>query len=323
MKILTIGAGVIGTTYAWQLQKAGYDVTHLVRVNKIALYKAQGIHIRCLDLRKPGGVVIEEHYCPNFVDDFSGKEEYDYVLVAVNSNQLPDLLPILNAKAGRAMIVFLQNLRIGDDELIDQHLDHTRYVIAYPFKAGGGSAGNTIDTVIFGIALADTVIGEVDGKVTARVKTLQRMLKQADMNPRIIPDIIPYVRTHYVWAACCVAAYVKAGTYERFNQSEVIRESYLAMREGWEICIRQGIDPRAVAPTKYYYLPFFLLVPVTKWLYAQKGMREMFVGHMQHSPGEMKDMYFTLLAEGKKYGVAMPVYAGYQKHVEDYFSKLG
>jgi 2-dehydropantoate 2-reductase len=322
MKILTIGAGVIGTTYSWQLQKAGYEITHLVRKHKIDLYKAHGIHIRCLDLRKPGGPTVEECYRPNFVDDFSSEDEYDYILVAVNSNQLPDLLPTLNAKSGRATIVFLQNLRIGDDELIGQCLDRSRYVIAYPFKAGGGSAGNTIDTIIFGLAPADTVIGEVDGKVTARVKTLRHMLEKANMNPRIIPDIIPYVRTHYVWAACCVAAYMKAGTYDRFSQSDSIKESYLAMRECWEICVKQGINPRKVSPNKYYYLPFFLLIPVTKWVYTQKGVREMFEGHMQHSPGEMKDMYFTLLAQGKKYGIRMPFYEGYQKHIENYLSKL-
>ena len=89
-----------------------------------------------------------------------------------------------------------------------------------------------------------------------------------------------------------------------------------------ELLMVKGINPRKVAPTKYYYLPFFLLIPVTKWLYSQKGMREMFEGHIQHSPVEMKDMYFTLLARGKKYGVDMPIYEGYQKYLEDYFSKL-
>ena len=326
MKILTIGAGVIGTTYSWQLQKAGYNVTHLVRKHKIDQYKTQGIHIRCLDLRKPGGITVEEDYCPNFVDDFSGDDQYDYILVAVNSNQLADLLPTLKTKSGNAAIVFLQNLRLGDDELIGQHLERARYIIAYPFKAGGGrgseQARNTIDTVIFGLPLADTVIGEVDGKVTTRVKTLHHMFEEADMNPRIISDIIPYVRTHYVWATCVVAAYIKAGTYERFSQNDFIKEAYLAMREGWEICVKQGINPRKVFPNKYYYLPFFLLAPVTKWLYHQKGMREMIEGHVQHSPSEMKDMYFTLLAQGKKYGIRMPIYEGYQKYVEDYFSKL-
>jgi ketopantoate reductase len=322
MKILTIGVGVIGVTYAWQLQKAGYSLTHLVRKHKLEQYQAQGIQIRCLDLRK-GEIQVEESYRPNFVGDFSANDGYEYILVSVNSDQLADLLPTLAAKSGSATIVFLQNMRIGDDELIRQHLGGAGYVIAYPFKAGGGRAGNVIDTVIFGMRLANTVLGEVDGKTTARVKTLHQMLQKADMNPKIIPDIIPYIRTHYVWAACCVATYIKAGNYERFCQDDIIQESYLAMREGWQICAGQGINPRKVAPTRYYYLPFFLLVPLTKWLYRQKGMREMFEGHVRHSPDEMKDMYFTLLAQAKKYEVPMPVYQGYQEYVEACFSQAG
>ncbi|GAI73383.1 unnamed protein product, partial [marine sediment metagenome] len=94
-------------------------------------------------------------------------------------------------------------------------------------------------------------------------------------------------------------------------------------KEGWEICRVQGIDPKQVAPTKYYYLPFFILVPFTRWLYNKKGMREMFAGHVKHSPEEMKDMYFTLLALGKQIGIRMPVYEGYQNYVLDYFRKMG
>jgi ketopantoate reductase len=256
------------------------------------------------------------------VDGFSAEDGYDEILVAVNSNQLAELLPKLDARSGRATLVFLQNMRLGDDERIARHLDRSRYVLAYPFKAGGGRTENAIDTVIFGMPFTNTVIGEVDGKVTPRVKTLHRMLKKANMNPRIIPDIIPYIRTHYVWGACCVAAYLKAGSYERFCQSDIIQESYLAMREGWEICARQGIHPRKVTPTRYYYLPFFLLVPLTRWIYHQRGMREMFEGHVTHSPDEMKDMYFTLLAQGKQYGVEMPVYESYQPYVDHYEAQL-
>jgi ketopantoate reductase len=322
MKILTIGVGVIGTTYSWQLQKAGFDLTHFVRRNRIGEYKEQGIKIRCLDLRKSDGVESEEIYQPKFVDDFSVNDGYDYIIVSVNSNQLADLLPELSLKSGSATIVFLQNMRIGDDGLIDNYLDKSQYIIAYPFKAGGGREKNTIETVIFGLKLSNTVIGEKDGQVTERVRIIYKMLEQANMNPKIIRNIIPYIRTHYVWAACSVAAYIKAGTYARFTENASIVESYLAMREGWEICIKQGINPKKVTPTKHYYLPFFLLVPFTRWLYNKKGMREMFEGHVKHSPEEMKDMYFTLLAQGKKHGIRMPVYEGYQKYVVDYFREM-
>jgi 2-dehydropantoate 2-reductase len=323
MKILTIGVGVIGTTYSWQLSKAGYSITHLVRKSKLEQYLADGIQIRCLDLRVRGGIEIDEVYRPAFTTEFSFTDKYDYILVSVNSNQLADLLPQLNTNSGEATIVFLQNLRIGDDELIARHLDRAKYIIAYPFKAGGGRKGNVINTVIFGMSLTNTVIGEVDGMVSTRVKAFHRILKKAKMNPKIIPDIIPYVRTHYVWGACCLAAYIKAGDYERFKDKEIIRESYLAMRECWEICVKQGINPRKVSPTKYYYLPFGILIPFTQWIYRQQGMQEMFEGHVQHSPEDMKDMYYTLLAQGKKYDIEMKTYESYKPFVENYFKNAG
>ncbi|PKO04952.1 MAG: hypothetical protein CVU41_14420 [Chloroflexi bacterium HGW-Chloroflexi-3] len=89
------------------------------------------------------------------------------------------------------------------------------------------------------------------------------------------------------------------------------------MREGWKICKRQGINPRKVSPTKYYYLPFFLLIPFTNWIYRQKGMQDRFEGHVQHSPEEMKDMYYTLLQLGKKYGINMPVYESYLPYLKE------
>lgn len=321
-KILIIGAGVIGCLYGWQLQKAGCEVTHMVRKSKIDFYKSSGIQIKCLDLRSSKGKNVEERFLPNFVDSFSDFENYDFIIVAVNSNQLEDILPQLKNYSGSAHIVFLQNMRPGDDEIIANYLDPSRYFIAYPFKAGGGRKENLIDGVIFGMLLTNTVVGEVDGSKTSRIKQFHHLLKLANMNPKIISDIIPYVRTHYVWGAGCLAAYLKAGNYQNFQKTDIIKESYLAMREAWEICVRQGINPKKVTPTKYYYLPFFVLVPFTQWIYRQPGMKEMFEGHVQHSPNEMKDMYFSLLALGKKYEVDLPIYEGYLPYVKKYFNLL-
>lgn len=306
----------------WQMHTAGCKVTHLVRSEKLQEYQTNGIEIHCLDLRKRGNQNVIEIYRPEFVDKLSPDNSYDYILVSVNSNQIAGLLPTLKQNCGKATIVILQNLRMGDDELIASILPQDKYLIAYPFKAGGGKNGNRIDNVIFDLPLTNTVLGEVSGEITDRAKKLYQLLKLADMNPKIIKDIIPYVRTHYVWGAVCVAAYIKAGSYDKFMEPEIIRESYLAMREGWEICVRQGINPRAVSPTRLYYLPFPLLIPFTRWIYRQKGMREMFEGHVSHSPEEMKDMVYTLLNLGDKYQVNMPVYKGYLPFVENYFSKV-
>jgi ketopantoate reductase len=42
MKILILGAGVIGTTYAWQLSNAGQDVTLFVRKANLERIKKEG-----------------------------------------------------------------------------------------------------------------------------------------------------------------------------------------------------------------------------------------------------------------------------------------
>jgi 2-dehydropantoate 2-reductase len=319
MKILTIGAGVIGITYSWQLQKTGFSITHLVRHDKIEFYKEHGIIIRCYDLRASYLEYCMELYRPNFVEEFSANDGYQYILVSVNSHQLIDILPSLKEKSGNATILFLQNMRIGDDEVLDQYLDRTQYVICYPFKTGGGRKENNIDTIIFGSYFSQTVIGEKDGTITDRAKRIYTMFKKADMTPKIITNIVPYIRTHYIWATCIAASYIEAGTYGRFIMHDSIKDSYKAMREGWKICRKQGINPWTVAPTCYFYLPLFVLIPLTRWLYKKQGMKEMIEGHVKHSPVELKDMFYTLLDEGNKLSMQMSTYKRYEVFVKEYF----
>jgi pyruvate/2-oxoglutarate dehydrogenase complex dihydrolipoamide dehydrogenase (E3) component len=38
MKLLIVGAGIIGSIYGWALAEAGHDVTHLVRPGKAAKF---------------------------------------------------------------------------------------------------------------------------------------------------------------------------------------------------------------------------------------------------------------------------------------------
>ncbi len=321
MKILVIGVGVIGTTYAWQIARGGNELTHFVRAGKKRFYDEHGIRVRCLDQRHGAGAEVDDMYRPAFTEDFSPEDGYELIICAVNSHQLGDVLPLLKNKAGDATVLFLQNMRPGDDELIGKFLDASRYVIGYPFKTGGGRDEPGISTVIFGNRLSNTVLGERDGSVTPRLRHIRALLEKADMNPKIIRKIIPYIRTHYIWAAASVAAFIKAGSWERFISPEIIRESYLAMREGWEVCVRQGINPRRVAPTCYFYLPLFLLVPFTRHMYDDEGMRRMFQGHVDHSPDEMRAMYYDVLALGDEHGLGMPHYRGFKPFIERYFSR--
>lgn len=319
MKFCVIGAGVIGVTYSYQLQQAGHDMTHLVRKGKRPLYEREGISLKLLDMRSGKPVQSAQVYRPAFVDDIKLAEDCDYLIVSVNSQQLPEVLNDLAAYRGRGHIVFLQNIRPGEEKLIATRLDRSRYLYAYPFMAGGGRDGAAVDTVIFGDFLSNTKLGEADGSVTPRVRVLRAVLAAAGMKPRVTKRIIPYIRTHYIWAAASLGAYMKAGSYKRFVEGTgFIRESYLAMREAMETCKREGINPLRVSPTVFFYAPLFLLAPFTARSYRTEAMRRMWEGHISHSPEEMRTMYFDVLAEGDRLNVAMPAYRDFRPFVEKF-----
>ncbi len=324
MKILITGTGVIGTTYSWQLSCAGHETTHLVRAGKKRFFEEQGIAMRCLDLRRRKSSETNIVYRPSFTETLSSHDGYDLVIVSVNSHQLREIVPLLHECPERADIMFLQNMRPGDGELLDRNLGRGRYVIGYPFMAGGGRDERGIDAVIFGGPLVHTKLGEPGGRITPRLKGIARVLREAGMQPRITRHIVAYVRAHYVWAAATVGAYMKAGSYQAFSSDlNILRESYLAVREGFRALRIQGIEPIRVSPNWLYYLPLAILARFTRMMYADEGSRRMFEGHIAHSPQEMAVMYHDVLKEGKDTGTRMPVYEGFREYIDRYCADHG
>lgn len=106
MKILVFGAGVIGTTYAWQISNTGHNVNILVHKGKQPT-KNRSFYINCLDLRNNKQRHTKIVYHSTVIDDFSPKDCYDLIIVSVNSNQLHSILPVLAQKAGNTDILFL------------------------------------------------------------------------------------------------------------------------------------------------------------------------------------------------------------------------
>ena len=109
MKILIYGAGVIGCTYGWQLAEAGHDVTLLVRKEQKQLIDEQGIHIICQDFRSGIKNTVDTVFRPHVVDGLDARNDFEYIIVATNKIQLPDVLPVLGVSAGKAHVMFFQN----------------------------------------------------------------------------------------------------------------------------------------------------------------------------------------------------------------------
>ena len=89
MRILVVGAGVIGSFNAARSKEAGQDVTLLARGRRLA------------DLREHGVVLEDFRTGPRtttqvpLVERLGPEDDYDLALVVMRRNQIPSVLPML------------------------------------------------------------------------------------------------------------------------------------------------------------------------------------------------------------------------------------
>jgi len=306
MKLLIYGAGVVGCTYGWQLSEAGHDVTVLVRKGKQQVVEQNGIRIQCDDFRGNEKKSVDIIFHPKAIEELSPENDYEYIIVPTNNLQLKDILPTLGESAGRAHIVFFQN--IWDDfEAIANSLSPEQYFFGFPFMVGGGRDEQCIHSAISGMEYSHTPLGEVNGKITPRVEKLAKAFEEARLKPIISKQIITWLITHYAVAAGLSGGIIKAGRAIKFtNDLKNLREAILCIREGFEVCVKRGINPKAEKANRLYLLPLFISTRIAKKIYSNEVLRFMFDGHVNHSPEEIKKMLEDVIAYGEKFGIDTP-----------------
>lgn len=306
MKILIYGAGIIGSTYGWQLAEAGHDITVFVRKGQKLQVEEQGIHLVCQDFRNGRKKTVDTVFRPHVIDELDTQNDFEYIIVATNKIQLPDVLPVLGTSAGKAHVLFFQNNWDCFDE-IACFLKPEQYFFGFPFMVGGGREADGIYCVISGMKYSHTPIGEVNGAITPRVRKIVQALEGASLKPVASRQILLWIITHYAAAAGLTAGILSAGSATKFvNDSSILRTTIRAIREGFSICLKRGYDAKAEKANKLYQLPLFFSVPIAKKIYSNEALQFMFDGHVKHSPEEVRQMVEDLIAYGVKYGVATP-----------------
>jgi ketopantoate reductase len=312
MKILVFGAGVIGTTYAWQLSEAGFDVSLLVRKQRLTRYSHSGVTIKCTDMRGKRKEFINTVFRPNTVDRIDSSIKYDLIILTLKNFQLNDALPYVAKYSGNAHILFLGNLWDGFD-MIKKHLPSGRYFFGFPAMAGGGRTDNGVNCLLF--KKGNTMLGEPDGKSSKRLMETAEIFGQAGLQPKISSEIIPWLKAHCIWPAATFGAVCKAGSARRFSENKaLVQLSVCAIREGFKVCKAMGGSPKNIFPYNLFYLPGFLLTPLLKRSYTPE-LQEVIDGHMKHGFDEMKKIYQAVGSDGKKLGIDMPCWASLEKHI--------
>ena len=317
MKILIYGAGIVGTTYGWQLSKSGHDISVLVRKEKKQQIEENGIAIHCTDFRGEPKEVVQTIFRPNVIDELSSENDFEYILVSTNNLHLKEILPVLRKSAGKAHILFFQNLWNDDFDEIANYLTPEQYFFGFPFMVGGGRDDKSIYSAISGLKYSHTPLGELNGEITPRVLKIVKALEDANLKPTITNQISVWLITHYAVAAGLSAGIITAGGAKAFvSDSKIIKETIKSIREGLEVCLKRGINPKSEKANRLYYLPLLISVAIARKVYSDEALTIMFDGHTNHSPQEMAKMLDDLIACGEKYNVMTPYLTHFKEGIK-------
>jgi 2-dehydropantoate 2-reductase len=179
LKILIVGAGAVGGYFGARLAAAGRDVTFLVRPNRAAALRAQGLQVKSPlgDLTLQPKLVIAEDLSGPFQLIFLSVKAYALEAAmkdfapAVGPNSL--ILPVLNGMAHMARL----EARFGRDALI----------------GGACRIAVTLQDVVIRqlMPLQQIGYGELDGAESERVRALDAAMQGVGFDASISSTILP------------------------------------------------------------------------------------------------------------------------------------
>jgi 2-dehydropantoate 2-reductase len=275
MKMLLVGAGVIGTVYGAHLAAAGIEVSVLDHGPRTGEVARSGLSAR--DVRSGARADAEAAAVP----DASG--EYDIVLVAVRRDQLASACAGLAALAGQPAIIFFGNNPAGR-AAITADMPGDVY-LGFP-GVGGVMTSGTADYVR--IREQPTALQET---ADPRLAALESALSSRGFAVQRVADMDGWLAYHAAFVACIAAALYRCGTDPVRLAADrptlalmcrAITEAFAALRASGT-----GGRPRNLA---VLHSPLLRAVAVRYWARTMRSpMGELcFAAHSRHAQAEMR-----------------------------------
>ena len=185
MRILVLGAGVIGSVYGARLLEAGHEVVLMARGRRLADLQAHGLSLQDAESGERAQLPVVA------VDRPDPDDHFDLVLVPVRAEQLQDTLPVLTAMTDGSDVLFFGNTADRQAELVKALGE--RALFGFP-AVGGARDGPTVTYVL--ITQQKTMLGEPSGIASARARCLQEVLDKAGFTTQISADIDAWLVGH-------------------------------------------------------------------------------------------------------------------------------
>lgn len=295
MRIVVVGAGVIGSIYGGLLARSGHDVTLLARGQRHVDLQAHG-----LVLEDAGSGRRTESALP-VRSGLSGEDRYDLVLVPVRSEQLAGTLPILAKMGGRPDVLFFGNTAGHQTELMAALGEQA----LFGFPAAGGVRDGAIVRYVL-IRQQKTMLGEAGGASTGRVRRLRAMFGEAGFPTEVSANISGWMMGHSAFVVPIGFALCRFDTdpVALAADASTLRLMVGATREAFEALD----DVEIPANLRWLYLRMPTAFAVRYWrrVLASPRGELWFAAHTRAAPGEMHALAHELRAAVQRAGRPTP-----------------
>ncbi len=232
MRVLVLGAGVVGSVYAARLMTAGHEVAHAARGARAAVLDREGVRLRTGDeeLAARPRIVAADEPLPTA----------DLTIVAVRATQLDGALSVLGSHRSPA-VAFLQHLG-PHAERVRSVVGADRTVLAFPGIGGLIRPDGPVEYVE--IAAQPTTIDAT----AVQAGRLREAIGSTGMRTALEPDIAAWFATHAVFVACLGAGVLSRGgeAPALAADSAQLRRVVRAVHEGFAVLDGRGTT---VTPT--------------------------------------------------------------------------
>jgi len=312
MRVLVIGAGIIGSIYGWALAQSGHQVVHLVRSGKASALR-DGLTLDMLDRRKGHKRKSRCLYRLNAVETLSPTDTFELVVIPVKHYALAQTLKEIVPRAGSAEFLLLTQNWIGTSD-IDLIIPRTKYIYG-DAKAGGTFSGGTLVA-----ALKAIDIGSPEGEPSALAKKAEALFASAGIQTRLHSDMLHYLWVQYAITGGLWAPLIQAGSLDALlNDGDATSAALKAGCECLRVVRQRGVNLSLYPETEPFLTNSSLRrrvnIWLTRWMFRHDEYTKRCSAHSFGDPVEVKTFYDDLTTMGRDLGVSMPVMESYAEAI--------
>ncbi|MBI5253527.1 MAG: 2-dehydropantoate 2-reductase [Euryarchaeota archaeon] len=232
MKVAVMGAGAVGGYFGGVLAKNGADITLIARGKHLEAMRKEGLHIK--SYRGDFRVDVRAASDPEEVGPV------ELIIFTVKAYDTEGAIGLCSPMIQKnTCILSLQN-GIDNDEKIAGAVGWEKVI------GGVAYIGVSVEEpgVICHSAAGKIALGEVDRKITHRIRRIAEMFSSAGVPCEISEDIIKLKWKKLVWNAAfnALTTITRASVAEVLSDAKLMEIAVAAMHEVIEVAQKKGID---------------------------------------------------------------------------------